>query len=82
MIVSGAMGANSLRSIDSMILGKSPPSNDVLPGPPGKSVSPVNTMGEPSSRKHIEPGVWPGVRMVCRRSRPTSMTESSSSSSS
>ena len=28
-------------------------------------------------RKHIEPGVWPGVWMVCRRSRPTSITESS-----
>ena len=32
--------------------------------------------------KHIEPGVWPGVWMVCSRSRPTSMTESSSRMSS
>ena len=28
----------------------------VLPGPPGNSVSPLNSTGEPSRRKHIEPG--------------------------
>ena len=30
------------RSIDWMMVAKSPPSNDVLPGPPGNRVSPVN----------------------------------------
>src|SRR4051812_13857976 len=34
--------------------------------------------GEPSTRKHIEPGVWPGVWIVRRRRRPTVSTVSSS----
>jgi hypothetical protein len=38
-----------------MIVGKSPPSNVVLPGPPGKSVSPVNSSGVFSRAKEIEP---------------------------
>ena len=32
----------------------------VLPAPPGKSVSPLNTTGWPSMRKQVDPGVWPG----------------------
>ena len=63
--------------MERMIVGKSPPSKLVLPGPPGKRVSPLNSSGWPSSRKHIEPGVWPGVWIVRRRSRPTSITSSS-----
>jgi len=35
-----------------------------------------------TSLKHIDPGVWPGVWIVCSRSRPTSMIESSSRMSS
>ena len=38
-----------------MIVGKSPPSKLVLPGPPGNSVSPLNRIGVPSTRKQIEP---------------------------
>ena len=52
------------------MVAKSASSNEVLPGPPGKSVSPVNRSGVPSTAKHIEPGVWPGVAMVPIRSRP------------
>ena len=44
-----------------MIVGKSPSSNFVLPGPPGNSVSPVNSSGVPRTWNEIEPGVWPGV---------------------
>ena len=51
---------------------KSECSKEVLPGPPGKRVSPVNRSGVPSTAKHIEPGVCPGVAMVAIRSRPTS----------
>ena len=47
-----------------MMVAKSAFSNEVLPGPPGKRVSPVNSSGVPSTVKHIEPGVWPGVAMV------------------
>ena len=47
---------NSRRSIDSMIWSKLASSNFVLPGPPGKRVSPLNTTGWPSSRKQVEPG--------------------------
>ena len=65
-----------------MIVAKSPPGNFVLPGPPGKSVSPENSTGDPSTRKHIDPGVWPGVRIVCSRTSPIWMTESSSMTSS
>ena len=43
-----------------MIVSKSPPSNDVLPGPPGNSVSPVNSSGVSRTWNEIEPGVWPG----------------------
>src|SRR5205807_7536412 len=81
-IVSGGRVAKSRFSIELMIVGKSPPGNLVAPGPPGKSVSPLNTTGDPWRSKHIEPGVWPGVRIVFSRSRPTSMTESSSSTKS
>ena len=52
----------SRRSIDSMIvLEVAARRTCVLPGPPGKRVSPLNRIGWPSSRKHMEPGVWPGV---------------------
>src|SRR4029450_9290400 len=64
---------NRRSSIERMMVGKSPPGKLVLPGPPGNSVSPLNRTGAPSTRKHIEPGVCPGVRMVCSRSRPTSI---------
>ena len=56
---------------------KSPPSNLVLPGPPGNSVSPLKSDRWPSSRKHVEPGVWPGVWIVRSRRSPTSITSSS-----
>ena len=59
---------------------KSEWSNDVLPGPPGKRVSPVNSSGVPSTEKHIEPGVWPGVATVPMRRRPISSTDRSSRS--
>ena len=54
----------------------------VAPGPPGKSVSPLNSTGFPSMRNDIDPGVWPGLRIVFSRSRPTWTTLSSSSSES
>ncbi|CAB4814529.1 unannotated protein [freshwater metagenome] len=57
---------------------KSPPSNLAPPGPPGNSVSPLNNNGDPSMRNEIEPGVWPGLWMACKRKRPTSMTSASS----
>ena len=47
-------------SIEVMIVAKSPPSKFVFPGPPGKSVSPVKSIGVPSSAKQMLPGVWPG----------------------
>ena len=48
-VVSG--NVNSRVSIDWMIVAKSPPSKLVLPGPPGNSVSPVNSSGVPA---HVE----------------------------
>ena len=68
--------------MERMIVGKLAPWKLVFPGPPGNSVSPENSTGEPSRRKHIEPGVWPGVGIVCSRRRPTGMTVSSSSTKS
>ena len=58
-----------------MIVGKSPPSKVVLPGPPGNNVSPLNSTGDPSTRKHIDPGVWPGVWIVVSFSLPTSIVD-------
>ena len=72
-----AGSVNRRRSIDSMIVSKLAFSKVVLPGPPGNSVSPLNTIGWPSSRKHVEPGVWPGVWIVRSRRSPTSITSSS-----
>ena len=46
----------SRRSIEAMIWSKLAPSKRVLPGPPGKSVSPVKSSGSPSSRNDVEPG--------------------------
>ena len=43
------------------MVGKSPPSKPVAPGPPGKSVSPVNSKGVSCTLNDIDPGVWPGV---------------------
>ena len=37
------------------MVAKSPPSNVVLPGPPGNSVSPLNRIGLPATLKQIEP---------------------------
>ena len=34
-----------------------------VPGPPGNRVSPERSRGVPSTAKHIDPGVWPGVAM-------------------
>ena len=79
-MVSGPNSANSRCSIESMMVAKSAFSNDVLPGPPGNRVSPEKRRGVPSTAKHIEPGVCPGVAMVGTRSRPTSRTSSSRSS--
>ena len=76
--VSASKAANSRPSMELMMVAKSECSNEVLPGPPGKRVSPVNSNGVPSTAKHMEPGVWPGVAMVAMRSRPTSSTELSS----
>ena len=59
------------RSIERMMVAKSPPSKEVLPGPPGKRVSPVKSRGVPSTAKEIDPGVWPGVARVRRRRSPT-----------
>ena len=47
--VSSGSVENSRWSIDSMICRSSRPSNVVLPGPPGKRVSPLNSTGWPSS---------------------------------
>ncbi len=66
--------------MERMIVGKSPPGNLVAPGPPGNSVSPLKSSGVPSTVKHIEPAVWPGVAMVFMRRSPTSSRTSSSSS--
>ena len=74
-MVSASNEANSRSSMELMMVEKSECSKEVLPGPPGKRVSPVNSRGVPSTAKHIEPGVWPGVAMVAIRSRPTSSTE-------
>jgi len=41
--------AKSELLIEEMIVVKSPPSNFVAPGPPGKSVSPVNSSGVPAT---------------------------------
>ena len=38
----------------------------------------MNSSGVPSTAKHIDPGVWPGVAMVAMRSLPTSRTDRSS----
>lgn len=78
--VSGTKAAKRRRSIEVMMVPKSAFSKDVLPGPPGKRVSPVNRSGVPSTAKHIEPGVCPGVATVVTRRRPTSSTASSSRS--
>jgi hypothetical protein len=69
---------NSFVVIESMIVPKSASSNLVLPGPPGNSVSPVNSSGVPCRAKEIEPGVWPGLWIAWRRRRPTSITSASS----
>ena len=76
--VSAPNGPNSRSSIERMMVAKSASSNDVLPGPPGKSVSPVKSSGRPLDGEAHRPGVWPGVAMVAIRSRPTSSTDSSS----
>ncbi len=68
--MSGPKEANSRSSIDRMMVAKSECSKEVLPGPPGKRVSPLKSSGVPSTVKHIEPGVCPGVAMVPIRSRP------------
>src|SRR6202163_1095877 len=39
---------------------------------------PLLFSGFPSTQKHMDPGVCPGVAMVCNRRSPTSTTESSS----
>ena len=44
--------------------------------------SPLNSSGLPSTRKHMDPGVCPGVWIVRRRRRPTSITVSCSITSS
>ena len=54
--VPGSKRAKMRRSIDSMMVSKSAFSNEVLPGPPGKRVSPVNSRFVPSTAKQIEPG--------------------------
>ena len=81
-MVSSGSEAKRRRSMDSMMASKLPPSNEVAPGPPGNSVSPENRMGDPSNRKQMDPGVWPGVQMVWSRRRPTCRTISSSRTSS
>ena len=45
--------------------------------PAGEQVSPLNSTGCPSSRKHVDPAVCPGVWMVRSRRSPTSITSSS-----
>ena len=77
--MSGGRVAKRRSSIERMMAAKSEYSHLVAPGPPGKRVSPENSTGDPSILKHIDPGVWPGVRMVWSLSRPTGMTLSSSS---
>ncbi len=47
--VEGSKRENRRRSMELMIVGKSPPGKDVLPGPPGKRVSPVRSSGVPST---------------------------------
>ncbi len=69
---------NSRSSIERMIVGKSASWNLCCPGPPGNSVSPVNSSGVPRTANEIEPGVWPGLWMASRRSSPTSITSASS----
>ena len=69
--MSGPKGAKIRRSMDSMMVSKSASSNEVLPGPPGKRVSPVNRRFVPSTAKQMEPGVWPGVASVLMRRSPT-----------
>ena len=56
--------AKSRSSIDWMMVGKSPPSNVVLPGPAGEEGVAAEQQAVPSTAKHIEPGVWPGVARV------------------
>ena len=46
--------------MERMMVGKSPPGKLVAPGPPGNRVSPLKSTGDPSSRKHMEPGGVPG----------------------
>ena len=53
MMVSGEKFRNIRSSIEWMMVGKSPPSKVALPGPPGKSVSPVKSMGVFSRAKEI-----------------------------
>lgn len=55
--VSASRGENRRWSMERMIWPKSAPSVLVLPGPPGKSVSPLKRTGDPSARKHMDPGV-------------------------
>ena len=76
MVSAGSV--NSFVSREEMMVAKSPPSNVVLPGPPGNSVSPLKRIGLPATLKQIEPSVWPGVWMASRRTRPTSTTSLSS----
>ena len=67
-----ANGANSLRSIEVRMRAKSPSSVCVLPGPPGNSVSPVSTTGEPSIDKAHRPGRMAG-RGYCADLEPADL---------
>ena len=52
---------NSFEVIEVMIVSKSAFSNDVLPGPPGNSVSPVNSSGVSAERERDRSGGVAGV---------------------
>ena len=56
----GGNFATIIQSIDNKLF-TFPPDTIVLPGPPGKSVSPVNNSGVLATANEIEPSVWPGL---------------------
>ena len=61
----------------------SPPQRSVRPIERRKSVSPAKSTGwSPSSRKQVEPGVWPGVWIARRVNDPNRIFSPSASGAS